>query len=139
MTSITDVNKILDECKPLLRHAGDVQTEIHRKVSNGHVCYYELVYCFYDGISNNFYHVLVRVCKCGEHHDRSKWLLDTKKGYKEITDINEDGIELHVNKVNGKQDCCFVAICNPKDIDENTYVLKKQFCQCSRIIPSFMR
>ena len=145
MSTTTDLNKILEECKPFLRRANDVQEEIHRKVPdiNGQLqklCRYELIYCFYDGISNNFYHILVRVCKCREPYtDRSYWLRDTFKGYKEIADIQVEGVELHINKDDIKRDCCFVDNRNPQDVSEETYLLKKRFCQCLKAVPSYMR
>ena len=144
MSTATDINKILDECKPFLRRANEVQEERHRKVfRNGRyekLCQYELIYCFYDGLSNNFYHILVRVCKCREPHaDRSTWLYDARKGYKDIVDIQEDGIEMHINKHDSERDCCFVDIINEDDVNEETYLLKKRFCQCPRDVPSYMR
>ena len=142
-TTTTDLNKILDECKPFIRRSNDVQEEIHKKVRrNGRyekVCRYELIYCFYDGLSNNFYHLLVRVCKCSARFvDRSYWLQDATKG-KEISDIQEEGVELHINKHDSTRDCCFVEDTNPDDVNEETYLLKKRFCQCARLVPSYMR
>ena len=143
MSTTTDLNKILDECKPFLRQTNEVQDEIHQKVCrNGQLqklCRYELIYCFYDGLKNNYYHILVRICKCEAYEDRSCWLQDTLRGYKEIGDILVEGVELHINKNDGTRDCCFVEYRNPNDVKEETYILKKRFCQCHRVAPSFMR
>lgn len=138
----TDINKIMDECKPLLRRANENQTEKHKKCyvdgRYGRHCHYEMIYCFYDGIKNNYYHLLCRICKCGKYQDLTHWLLDARKGYMEFSDI-QDGIELHINKRDYTHDCIYEKKTNPDDLEEKSYLLKKQFCQCPKAVPSMQR
>lgn len=143
MSAASDINKITDECKPFLRQANDVQIETHKtlfdcKGKKERRCHYELIYCFYDGIKNNFYHLLVRVCKCGNYKDLTVWLDDARKGYKDITDIQE-GIELHINKDNCERGCSFEETMNPGDVEENSYLLQKHFCECPKSVRSQLR
>ena len=136
MSSSTDLNKILPECQRLLIDANDNRKEVHRKVlENGYyqkLCKYLSIYCFYDGIKNNNYHLLVRVCKCGVETDRSSLLEQaSKRGYIDISEIHEtDGIELHLNKEDFNFDCVFKDQPNPRDVKDRTYMLSKQHCQC---------
>lgn len=140
MSIATDINKIMDECRPFLKQANTVQTEMH-KVDKDNLerrCRYELIYCFYDGIKNNYYHVLIRICKCGLYKDLTSWLDNAHKGYMDMADL-EEGTELHLNKSNSERDCKFEITTNPHDIKETTYLLRKRFCECPRHVQSYLR
>ena len=156
MSISTDLNKILPECQMLLLHANDIMEEIHKKVLVDReyqaLCHYRPIPCFYDGLKNNNYHLLVRVCKCGEKTDRSYWLEQiSKRGYIDISEIVEtDGIELHINKVDPDYDCIYKERKDPHDVKVEgedphdikkgkKYLLKKQYCQCPRHWPTATR
>lgn len=142
-TAFTDINKIMEECKPLLLRATTVETETHYKCTVDEVygkhCGYELIYCFYDGIKNNYYHLLVRICKCdAKYTDFTSWLCEARKGYMDFSDI-QSGIELHFNKPDYTKDCVYTDRTNPEDKEETSYLLKQQYCNCTKDAPSMLR